>query len=125
MHHRKRITAEGEINMMHFKLDTDTPFAQLTDGCLDRYGIATVIGGNDIWGRLTATISFDGSKILVRSDSQNNVERLIPTADNPEIGYILNAISAEFGVTFIADQEEVGLFLPVSWHDETASSACD
>jgi hypothetical protein len=54
---------------------------------------------------------FDGSKILVRSDSQNNVARLIPTADNPEIGYILNAISAEFGVTFIADQEEVGMFL--------------
>ena len=97
--------------MIHFKLDSDTSFAQLTDGRLDRYGIATVIGGADIWGRLTATISFDGSKILVRSDRQNNVARLIPTADCSEIGYILNAISAEFGVTFIADQEEVGLFL--------------
>jgi hypothetical protein len=111
LHHRKQITAEGEINMIHFKLDSDTSFAQLTDGRLDRYGIATVIGGADIWGRLTATISFDGSKILVRSDSQNNVARLIPTADNPEIGYILNAISAEFGVTFVADQEEAGMFL--------------
>jgi hypothetical protein len=59
--------------MIHFKLDTDISFAQLTDGRLDRYGIATVIGAKDIWGRLTATISFDGSKILVRSDSQNNV----------------------------------------------------
>jgi hypothetical protein len=27
------------------------------------------------------------------------------------MGYILNAISAEFGVTFIADQEEAGMFL--------------
>jgi hypothetical protein len=97
--------------MIHFKLDTDTPFEQLTDGRLDRYGIATVIGGADILGRLTATISFDGSKILVRADQQNNVARLVPTADNPEIGYILNAISAEFGVTFIADHEEAGLFL--------------
>jgi hypothetical protein len=97
--------------MIHFKLDTDTSFAQLTDGCLDQYGIATVIGAKDIWGRLTATISFDGNKILARCDHQNNVARLIPTADNPEIGYILNAISAEFGVTFVADQEEVGMFL--------------
>jgi hypothetical protein len=97
--------------MIHFKLDSDTSFAQLTDGRLDRYGIATVTGRNDIWGRLTATLIFDGTKILVRADQQNNVARLIPTADNPEIGYILNAISAEFGVTFIADQEEVGMFL--------------
>ena len=97
--------------MIHFKLDSDTSFAQLTDGRLDRYGIATVIAGADIWGRQTATISFDGCKILVRSDSQNNVARLIPTADNPEIGYTLNPISAEFGVTFVADQEEVGMFL--------------
>jgi hypothetical protein len=97
--------------MIHFKLDTNTSFAQFTDGRLDRFGIATVIGGADIWGRQTATISFDGSKILVRADQQNNVARLIPTADNPEIGYILNAISAEFGVTFIADQDEVGMFL--------------
>jgi hypothetical protein len=99
------------MDMIHFKLDTDTPFAQLTDDRLNRYGIETVVGGKDIFGRLTATISFDGSKILVRSDRQNNVERLIPTADNPEIGYILNAISAEFGVTFVADHEEAGLFL--------------
>jgi hypothetical protein len=28
-----------------------------------------------------------------------------------EIGYILNAISAEFGATFVADQEEAGMFL--------------
>jgi hypothetical protein len=42
--------------MIHFKLDTDTSFAQLTDGRLDRYGIATVTGRNDIWGRLTATL---------------------------------------------------------------------
>jgi len=97
--------------MIHFKLDSDTSFAQLTDDRLNRYGIKTVVGGKDIWGRQTATISFDGSKILVRSDSQNNVARLIPTADNPEVGYILNAISAEFGVTFVADQEEAGLFL--------------
>jgi hypothetical protein len=80
-------------------------------GWSSRHLIKTVVGGQDIFGRLTATISFDGSKILVRSDSQNNVERLIPTADNPEIGYILNAMSAEFGVTFIADHEEAGLFL--------------
>ena len=97
--------------MIHFKLDTDTSFAQLTDDRLNRYGIKTAVGGKDIWGRQTATISFDGSKILVRSDIQNNVARLIPTADNPEIGYILNAISTEFGVTFIADQEETGMFL--------------
>jgi hypothetical protein len=97
--------------MIHFKLDSDTSFAQLTDGRLDRYGIATVTGRNDIWGRLTATLIFDGTKILVRADQQNNVARLVPTADNPEIGYILNAISAEFGVTFIADHEEAGLFL--------------
>ena len=97
--------------MIHFKLDTDTSFVQLTDDRLIRYGIKTVVGGKDIWGRLTATMSFDGSKILVRSDSQNNVARLIPTADSPEIGYILNAISAEFGVTFVADHEEAGLFL--------------
>jgi hypothetical protein len=37
--------------------------------------------------------------------------RLVPTADNPEIRYILNAISAESGVTFVADHEEAGLFL--------------
>jgi hypothetical protein len=97
--------------MIHFKLDTDTSFVQLTEGGLDRYGIKTVFGGTDIWGRQTATISFEGSKILVRCDRQNNVARLIPTADNPEIGYILNAISAEFGVTFVADQEEAGMFL--------------
>jgi hypothetical protein len=102
---------QREEKMIHFKLDSDTSFAQLTDGRLDRYGIATVTGRNDIWGRQTATISFEGSKILVRCDSQNNVARLIPTADNPEIGFILNAISAEFGVTFIADQEEAGMFL--------------
>jgi hypothetical protein len=103
--------AEGRYQMIHFKLDTGTSFAQLTDDRLNRYGIKTVVGGKDIWGRLTATISFDGNKILVRSDSQNNVARLTPTADNPEIGYILNAISAEFGVTFVADHEEAGLFL--------------
>jgi hypothetical protein len=97
--------------MIHFKLDSDTSFAQLTDGRLDRYGIATVTGRNDIWGRLTATLIFDGTKILVRADQQNNVARLVPTADNPEIGYILNAISAESGVTFVADHEEAGLFL--------------
>jgi hypothetical protein len=97
--------------MIHFKLDSDTSFVQLTDGRLDRYGIKTVFGGTDIWGRQTATISFEGSKILVRCDQEDNVARLIPTADCSEIGYILNAISAEFGVTFIADQEEVGLFL--------------
>jgi hypothetical protein len=101
----------GKSIMIHFKLDSDTSFAQLTDGRLDRYGIATVIGGADIWGRLTATLIFEGTKILVRADQQNNVARLVPTADNPEIGYILNAISAEFGVTFIADHEEAGLFL--------------
>ena len=97
--------------MIHFKLDRDISFAQLTDDSLNRYRIKTVVGGADIWGRLTATISFDGSKIFVRSDDQNNVARLIPTADNIEIGYILNAVSAEFGVTFIAGHEEAGLFL--------------
>jgi hypothetical protein len=97
--------------MIHFKLNTDTSFAQLTDDRLNRYGIATVIGAKDIWGRLTATISFDGSKILVRCDQEDNVARLIPTADGSEIGYIMNAISAEFGVTFIADREEIGMFL--------------
>jgi hypothetical protein len=97
--------------MIHFRLDTDTSFAQLTDGRLGRYGIKTIVGKKDIWGRETATISFDGSTILVRSDSQNNVARLIPTADNSEIGSIMNAISAEFGVTFIADREEIGMFL--------------
>jgi hypothetical protein len=80
-------------------------------GWSSRHLIKTVVGGQDIFGRLTATISFDGSKILVRADQQNNVARLVPTADNPEIGYILNAMSAEFGVTFIADHEEAGLFL--------------
>ena len=102
-HNRQR-----EKKMIHFKLDSDTSFAQLTDGRLDRYGIATVTGRN---GRLTATLIFDGTKILVRADQQNNVARLVPTADNPEIGYILNAISAESGVTFVADHEEAGLFL--------------
>jgi hypothetical protein len=97
--------------MIHFKLDTDTSFAELTDGRLNRSGIETVIGVKDIWGRQTATISFDGAKVLVRCDHQKNVERLIPTADSSEIGYILNAISAEFGVTFIADREEIGMFL--------------
>ena len=60
--------------MIHFKLDTDTSFAQLTDGRLKQYGIETVVGGKDIFGRLTATISFEGSKILVRSDSQKDPE---------------------------------------------------
>ena len=94
--------------MIHFKLNSDTSFAQSTDGRLDRYGIATVTGRD---GRLTATLIFDGTKILVRADQQNNVARLVPTADNPEIGYILNAISAESCVTFVADHEEAGLFL--------------
>jgi hypothetical protein len=69
------------------------------------------LGETTSGGRLTATLIFDGTKILVRADQQNNVARLVPTADNPEIGYILNAISAEFGVTFVADHEEAGLFL--------------
>lgn len=99
---------QREKKMIHFKLNSDTSFAQLTDGRRDRYGIATVTGRN---GRLTATLIFDGTKILVRADQQNNVARLVPTADNPEIGYILNAISAESGVTFVADHEEAGLFL--------------
>jgi len=97
--------------MIHFKLDTDASFAELTDGRLNRYGIKTILGNKDVWGRLTATISFAGSKVLVRCDHQNNVERLIPTDDKPEIGYVLNAISAELGVTFIADREEIGMFL--------------
>jgi len=60
--------------MIHFKLNSDTSFAQLTDGRRDRYGIATVTGRN---GRLTATLIFDGTKILVRADQQNNVARLV------------------------------------------------
>jgi len=99
---------QREKKMIHFKLNSDTSFAQSTDGRLDRYGIATVTGRD---GRLTATLIFDGTKILVRADQQNNVARLVPTADNPEIGYILNAISAESCVTFVADHEEAGLFL--------------
>jgi hypothetical protein len=116
-HNRQRVK-----KMIQSKLDSDTSFAQLTDGRLDRYGIATVTGRN---GWLTATLIFDGTKILVRADQQNNVARLVPTADNPEIGYILNAISAESGVTFVADHEEAGLFLAGELRDEIASSARD
>jgi hypothetical protein len=59
------------------------------------------MGSSRNWGLFAET----------REDSQKNVARLIPTSDNQEMGYILNAISAEFGVTFIADQEEAGMFL--------------
>jgi hypothetical protein len=65
---------QREKKMIHFKLNSDTSFAQLTDGRLDRYGIATVTGRD---GRLTATLIFDGTKILVRADQQNNVARLV------------------------------------------------
>ena len=81
---------------MYFSPDRNIPFAELTDGRFNRYGIQVQIDP-DINGRPTASLTCGDSKLLVRVNSKSMASTFVPLeTDIGQIQYMLDAIGFEF-----------------------------
>jgi hypothetical protein len=97
--------------LISFRPDKKTAFNDLMDGRLNKYEIETVKGDADIYGNSTGTLIYEERKVLVRSDKNGNITRLIPTAQDVVTVCILTRVGAELEVAFDAVNEDVGDFL--------------
>ena len=94
-----------------FRPDKKIAFSDLMNAKFERYEIAAVGDDHDIHGNPSGMLVHDETKVLVRSDRDGNVDRLIPTDQNWATGFILIKIGAVFGAALELASEPLDDFL--------------
>jgi hypothetical protein len=94
-----------------FRPDTKIAFRDLMNAPFEKYEIAVADGTHDIHGNPSGTLVHDGTRVLVRSDGEGKVDRLIPTDQNWATGYILTNVGALLGAGLESVSEPLDYFL--------------
>jgi hypothetical protein len=94
-----------------FRPDRKIAFRDLMNAPFEKYEITVADRHHDIHGNPSGTLVYDGTMVLVRSDRDGNVDRLIPTDQNWATGYIMIKVGAVLGAGLEAVSEPLDHFL--------------